>query len=368
MISEKKYMVYCHTNKVNGKKYVGMTCQRPESRWSKGKGYVGCRYFSRAIQKYGWEGFTHEILVDSLSFDEACTAEKRFIKELRSLYCENGYNIDDGGSAPRILSPEGLSNMKLANSRGNHPKARPVVVFSLEGKKLNEFPCVRDAADYYGIKINYTSIETKVGTCHGFIIRFKEYVGDVDVLPEEDIYKVHDMSRFSGGNSPFAVPVALFDAKTGERVADFPSVHEADVFAGVRINPALTGRYKTCAGYICRYAKDVEGVSRLSESDLPVYRTTSKKVLQYDLDGNFIRAYDSLRIAADAVGVTDKAISACARHKLKSVGEFAWRFPDDSSPIERPVSTWDSRRDNGSIGRKIDQIDITTTNCRTNYP
>lgn len=63
METVKLYVIYLHKNKINGKCYVGQTCQKPEERWgANGNGYKGQDYFYRAIQKYGWNNFEHIIL------------------------------------------------------------------------------------------------------------------------------------------------------------------------------------------------------------------------------------------------------------------------------------------------------------------
>ena len=61
------YCVYIHINKINGKMYIGQTCQKPEKRWNSGKGYKDDVYFSTAIQKYSWDNFEHEVIASILT-------------------------------------------------------------------------------------------------------------------------------------------------------------------------------------------------------------------------------------------------------------------------------------------------------------
>lgn len=90
------YIVYKHTNKTNGKVYIGITCQRIHDRWKGGHGYRS-QYFSRAIKKYGWDGFIHEIVAENLSKEDACELERILIKSYRSTETEYGYNQALGG-------------------------------------------------------------------------------------------------------------------------------------------------------------------------------------------------------------------------------------------------------------------------------
>ena len=66
------YYVYCHINLINGKKYIGISQQKnPNKRWQGGRGYSGNKHFFNAIQKYGWDSFSHKILYKELSQEEA---------------------------------------------------------------------------------------------------------------------------------------------------------------------------------------------------------------------------------------------------------------------------------------------------------
>jgi len=83
MDQNKKWCVYMHTNKINGKKYIGITSLNPpDRRWrNDGSGYHG-GYLKNAINKYGWDNFEHIILKDGIeSLDEANHYEQYYIKE-----------------------------------------------------------------------------------------------------------------------------------------------------------------------------------------------------------------------------------------------------------------------------------------------
>ena len=77
-MTENNYCVYMHVNKINDKKYIGITKNKPEDRWQNGHGYKR-QIFYKAIQKYGWDNFDHIILFENLSEEEACKKEIELI-------------------------------------------------------------------------------------------------------------------------------------------------------------------------------------------------------------------------------------------------------------------------------------------------
>lgn len=94
-----KYIVYCHTNKINNKKYIGQTCRSLEIRSGKnGRYYKNCIAFYNAIKKYGWNNFEHEVLFENLTKEAADRIEKILIQTFKTQDHQYGYNIQNGGT------------------------------------------------------------------------------------------------------------------------------------------------------------------------------------------------------------------------------------------------------------------------------
>lgn len=91
------YSVYKHTSP-SGKVYIGVTKQPPHLRWQNGLGYRTQEYFYRAILKYGWDNFEHEVVYQTESYEDANRKETELIAKYSSTNKNFGYNIESGGN------------------------------------------------------------------------------------------------------------------------------------------------------------------------------------------------------------------------------------------------------------------------------
>lgn len=96
------YSVYIHVNKVNGKKYVGVTTRQPEKRWRNGEGYKDQPHFYSSIQKYGWDSFDHYV-VEVESSERMYELEKFYIQFYHTTDTNYGYNKSLGGESGAYL-------------------------------------------------------------------------------------------------------------------------------------------------------------------------------------------------------------------------------------------------------------------------
>lgn len=127
----RNYKVYVHINKINGKRYYGITSQKyASSRWAGGKGYRDNKHFTSAINKYGWkEGFEHEVLFDNLTEEEAKLLEQMYIALYDTTNKNKGYNITNGGE-----SANGFKGLSGDENPSKRPETRKKISDSHKGK------------------------------------------------------------------------------------------------------------------------------------------------------------------------------------------------------------------------------------------
>lgn len=123
-------IIYCATNRLNGKKYIGQTVKTMEKRriehLSGARNGCPCWYFHRAINKHGAENFKWEILMYADSEKTLNDAEEIYIRVLRSQDKGIGYNIKFGG-----------------DNRRHAPETRKKISESKIGKKRNAETCMK---------------------------------------------------------------------------------------------------------------------------------------------------------------------------------------------------------------------------------
>lgn len=114
-----KYIVYKHISPSN-KIYIGITCRTPEKRWINGNGYKHNLYFTNSIKLYGWNSFTHEVLFENLTKDDAENLEILLISKYKSNMREFGYNLTAGGGGRNSYKHSEETKIKIGNAnRGN---------------------------------------------------------------------------------------------------------------------------------------------------------------------------------------------------------------------------------------------------------
>lgn len=93
-MDNKEWCVYQHICP-NGKVYVGITSQKPKTRWAGGFGYRDNRDFFTLIVKYGWDNIIHQVVHSGLDEDEARQLEKSMIQSLGSTSCNIVFKIEE---------------------------------------------------------------------------------------------------------------------------------------------------------------------------------------------------------------------------------------------------------------------------------
>lgn len=152
--------IYKITNDLNGKVYIGQTIRPVEKRFRRHiLDALHCKidtHFARAIQKYGEEHFSWEIIDTAESAEELNDKEVFWINYYDA--CHQGYNTSPGGYACGGNTYANLDNIeqvkeKLAHTKrgGRNPMSRKVVITHLPSRMKIIFTSMQEAADWLGL-------------------------------------------------------------------------------------------------------------------------------------------------------------------------------------------------------------------------
>lgn len=236
----RRYKVYVYTNKVNGKKYVGQTCQSLEYRANNGRGYKRCLHFYRAIEKYGWDNFEPRILSDCLTKKEADVLEKMYINILRTRNNEYGYNITEGG---HIIA--------------NH--TRSVIQFDKNFNYIKRFNSIKEASLETGVKANSINM-----TCSSNYLSVHSAGGyrwcyECDYLDNTYIENVMRKTPYRYTSNEHGKTPVVQLTKDMTYIKSFPSITIASnetICSSSDITSVCRKLRKTSKGYIWMYEQD----------------------------------------------------------------------------------------------------------------
>lgn len=154
-MEQKHWTIYCHIHIDSSRRYIGLTSQTIEKRW---KNHIyaakssknGKWHFPNAIQKYGPEAFSHEILEVCDTLETAKLSEIKWIKFYNTRDPGKGFNSTKGGDyippTPKIQRTEISKRLwqdpefrsKMLAATWNRPGYRQKVLESL--KRTNATP------------------------------------------------------------------------------------------------------------------------------------------------------------------------------------------------------------------------------------
>ena len=243
-----KYCVYVHRNKINGKIYVGQTCQKPESRWANGNGYKESPYFYNAIQKYGWNNFEHKVVLSNLDIDDANDFEQLLIAKLDTMNRDKGYNLRSGGKNSKLSeSVKEKISKNHADFRGkNHPNY---------GKHLSE-----QARQKISISNKNPSDKTRKQMSESAKIRHMNsgnpFLGKHHTKEAKEKISQSRMGVWIGAKNPTSKKVIQYD-KQGNFIKAWDYMTQASKELNVdvsSITKCCKNKLKTAGGFVWKYA------------------------------------------------------------------------------------------------------------------
>lgn len=311
------YKLYAHVNRINNKKYFGITKNSVTERWDKGNGYRKGSHIRRAFNKYGWDNFAHFIVIDKLTYTEAIAYEESFIKIFNTTNRLKGYNKDKGGKN-FALRPHVRESME---ERG---LIKPVV--HIETRKV--YLDSTEASFYTGYEAS--SIRR---TCNSkkFLLfnshwAFKE---DFDKLTNVEIEKILNMKPKNYYDDNRKV-ICLETLEIFDNAEAAQKVYKSTTESCIRACCKHTDSNRITAAkrhwlYLTEYetlsTKEIEAILNKKAG-----QRTSKAVIKLET----LETYSSIEEASNRTGLSSKTIRySCTGQRITNPKNGHWMFKVD---------------------------------------
>ena len=298
------WKVYAHINKINNKKYVGITQQTCKKRWMNGKGYKTCPKFYKAINKYGWDSFEHIVLKENLTEEQAKQFEIYFIDLYKSNDRKFGYNLTRGGQG----------RLKYSND-----KERKKVRSEKYKKWYNEHreENIQRAREYYNKHIEQKKQYNKEYREKNQE-KYKELAKNYYHNNKEKMYEMKEKWYKENKDKK-----AIHDKKYREthkkeiklKQKKYQEEHKEE------IKTKRKQYYEQNKKEILLKQKEYYNKNKVLKGK----DNLGEAVNQYDLDGNFIKQWKSLTKASRELGIQISNISMCCKGKRKQAGGYIWK-------------------------------------------
>lgn len=272
--------IYLIKNKINNKVYIGKTTRSYERRWYEHiyKAYNDQKTYAinEAIRKYGKENFNFEV-IEQCEDKMLNEKEEFYIKFYGSYIKDKGYNLTFGG--------EGVTKVD-------------------RDRVLEEWENGKACCDI--AKELHSSSDT-------ICMIIKQYFPDsAQEIKRRSIEKTKQYR---------CKPILQYD-ENGNFINRFSSIKEATNIYGSGIARALTQKIKGQGYYWC-YNDGINHISELLQQPKGKEKK-NKKVSQFDLAGNYITTYISLKEATEATKISH--IGDVCNGKRKSAGGYLWKW------------------------------------------
>lgn len=304
MENDRQYVgyIYCVTNKINNKKYIGQTIRTISKRWSthktESKTENNPSYFHKSILKYGFDNFivseVKKIVCHSKDElrEELNYLEKKYIREFNTIR-PNGYNLTVGGDT------------------SSYVKCRPIVQISKHGEIVEKYNSIADATRALNISEGALSsvLYGFTNKAHGYYWKFLD-----DVNLNKYIENI---------KQPY---VAMYD-KDGKLEKIYDDAKEASIEQNVTL-----GRIKQCCTLERKHSKEKQFRLYFDIDDIP--KSIDKLVVewgrgikQYDLYGKLIKEYKNIKdVLKQNPNYTASPIRNCCNGFRNKAYNYIWKY------------------------------------------